>query len=431
MMTLAVEFLIFCLLLGASAMFSGSEVALFSLDWSARDLLAESTDKASKRVLKLLEHPRELLVSILILNTIVNVAAAMIAAVATAQVALAFQWNPVLTVILEVIVLAFVILVVSEITPKLLARRNSIRFSRHVSTVLLPFHKILHPLSRSISGLTKSLHGRFSPLRPLSGDDVKVMAEIGEAHGTLEEAERELIHSIVEFGETTVKEVMVSRLDIIAIEVSTGIDDALEIIRSSSHSRLPLYVEHLDNILGIIHAKDLLPNLTHNGEPNRAVNWQSIARKAIFVPTGKKLDDLLKEFQATKTHVAIAVDEYGGTAGLVTLEDILEEIVGDIRDEYDDAEEALYEKIGKNAYRCDARLDLDDLNDILGLAIDTDVFDFETLGGLILHLSGAIPPVNDVFTYHGLKITVKEVDDRRIKSADVVLIDRDVTSSGG
>ncbi len=429
--TLATEIVVFCFLLFASAVFSGSEVALFSLDWSARDRLAEASDKGSKRVLKLLDQPREVLVTILILNTVVNVAAAMIAAVATAQVAHFFDWSTTITVITEVVVLAFVILVVSEITPKLLARRNAIQFSRLVSVLLLPMHRLLYPVSHMLAGLMRTFHGRFKPVRPLSGEDVKAMAEIGEAHGTLEEEERELIHSIVEFGETMVREVMVSRLDIVAIEVSTTIDEALDLIRETGHSRLPLYVEHLDNILGIVHAKDLLPNLAHNGEPNRDVSWRTIARRALFVPAGKKLDDLLSEFQATKTHIAIAVDEYGGTAGLITLEDILEEIVGDIRDEYDDTEEALYEKIGKNAYRVDARMDLDDLMDVLGVEIDTQSFDFETLGGLILHLTGTIPASGDTLTHQGLRLTVKEVDNRRVRSADIIVLGRDRLSTGG
>ena len=423
--TLAVEFAIFLLLLLSSAVFSGSEVALFSLDWSARERLASAEDRSSARVMKLLEQPREVLVSILILNTAVNVAAAIIAAVVTKQVADFFEWSPLLTVLGEIIVLSFVILVVAEITPKLLARRNSVRFARLVSGFLLALHRLLYPASKSIAELTKSVHGRFQPARRLSGDDVKAMAEIGEAHGTLEEDERELIHSIVEFGETTVREVMVSRLDIIALEVSLSLAESIEIIRESGHSRLPLYVEHLDNILGIIHAKDLLPYLSQNGQPDMEVNWTDLARKALFVPAGKNLDDLLKEFQARSTHIAIVVDEYGGTAGLVTLEDILEEIVGEIRDEYDDSEEPLYEKIGEKTYRFDARIDLDELNEVLDVSLDTEAFDFETLGGLILDLSGTIPSGGDELRYHRLKIVVHEVDNRRIRLADVTVLDED------
>ncbi|MBT8401159.1 MAG: hemolysin family protein [Rhodothermia bacterium] len=423
--TLAVEFGIFLLLLLSSAIFSGSEVALFSLDWSSREKLAEAEDRASARVLKLLEQPREVLISILILNTAVNVAAAIIAAVVTKQVADFFDWNPVLTVLGEVIVLAFVILVVAEITPKLLARRSSVRFARLVSGFLLALHRVLYPASKSIAAVTKTMHGRFTPARRLSGEDVKAMAEIGEAHGTLEEDERELIHSIVEFGETTVREVMVSRLDIVALEVSLRLEEALDVIRESGHSRMPLYVEHLDNILGIIHAKDLLPYLSTNGRPHQEVNWTDISRKALFVPAGKKLDDLLKEFQARSTHIAIVVDEYGGTAGLVTLEDILEEIVGDIRDEYDDSEQPLYEQIAEGTYRFDARIDLDELNEVLEIQLDTAAFDFETLGGLILDLSGTIPSSGDELRYHRLRIVVHEVDNRRIKLADVTVLDED------
>ena len=422
--TLAVEFCIFVLLLLCSAVFSGSEVALFSLDWSAREQLAAAGDRASARVMTLLEQPREVLVSILILNTCVNVAAAIIAAVVTKQVADYFAWSPVIPVIGEVIAVAFVILVVAEITPKLLARRNSVRFARLVSGFLLALHRVLYPASRLIAALMQGVHGRFKPSRRLSGEDVKAMAEIGEAHGTLEEEERELIHSIVEFGETTVREVMVSRLDIVAIEVSTSLDEAIDVIRNSGHSRLPLYVEHLDNILGVIHAKDLLPYLSRNGQPKPTVMWTDIARKTLFVPAGKNLDELLKEFQARSTHIAIVVDEYGGTAGLVTLEDILEEIVGEIRDEYDDSEQPLYEKIAESTYRCDARIDLDELNEILGIELDTEAFDFETLGGLILDLSGTIPSGGDELLYRNLRIVVHEVDNRRIRFADVTVLDK-------
>ncbi len=427
--TIAVEVGVFVVLLGCSAVFSGSEVALFSLDWTARERLSEAKDRASSNVLRLLEHPREILITILILNTGVNVAAAIIAAVVTKQVAVASGWSPVITVVGEVIVLAFVILVVSEITPKLLARRNSVSFARIVSWLLLPLHRVLYPVSRFLAGMMKTFHGRFQPSRRLSGDDVKAMAEIGEEHGTLEEEERALIHSIVEFGETTVREVMVSRLDIIAIEVSTSLEDALNLIRDSGHSRLPLYVDHLDNILGIIHAKDLLAYISPNGQGKTEIHWTDILRKALFVPTAKRLDDLLNEFQARKTHIAIAVDEYGGTAGLVTLEDVLEEIVGDIRDEYDETEETLYEKIGERTYRCDARLDLDELNELLGLHLDTESFAYETLGGLILDISGTIPSGGEELYYQNLKIVVHEVDNRRIRLADVTVLDEDEIST--
>jgi putative hemolysin len=412
---LGAQLLVLVLLLLASALFSGSEVALFSLDSSAREALALASDRASTRVLALLENPRQLLVTILILNTIVNVGAAILAALMVASVAHALGWNPTWTVLSEMVALTFVLLVVSEITPKLIASRHAPAYSRNVSGLLAVLHHVLGPVSRRLASIMAALQQRFTDASShrLSPEDLKAMAEIGEAHGTLEEEERELIHSIVEFGETTVREVMVSRLDVVALSVSSTLDDALAVIRDSGHSRLPLYVEHLDNILGIVYAKDLLPYLTGtNGTPK--LDWTRIARPPMFVPLGKRLDDLLRDFQSKKMHLAIVVDEYGGTAGLVTMEDILEEIVGDIRDEHDDGEEPLYQKLDEYSYRFDARINLDDLNEVLGIELETEDFDFETLGGLIFHLAGAIPSVGDEVEYGSLRMTVETTEHHRI-----------------
>lgn len=423
------------LLLLASALFSGSEVALFSLGPTAREQIALRGDRAGQRVLRLLERPRQLLISILILNTLVNVAASVVAAVMTAAVAMSMNVPKGLVVVLEVVVLTFVLLVISEITPKLLATRHAAAFSRTASLFLWPLHRLVFPLSNLLARSMQAVHGRIKMgTRRLSTDDLKAMAEIGEAHGTLEEAERELIHSIVEFSETTVREVMISRLDIVALPVAATLDEALDVIRTSGHSRLPLYVEHLDNILGIVHAKDLLRYLTHPDGPER-VDWTRLARPTMFVPLGKKLDDLLKDFQAKKTHIAIVVDEYGGTAGLCTLENVLEEIVGDIRDEHDDSEEPYFAWQDEQTLRCDARLNLDDLDELLPFDLgheDAD-FDFETLGGLIFHLSGTIPEEGDAFTYAPpplddgvpapvLKLRVDTLENHRIGRVHVQIV---------
>ena len=421
---LVLQVILLVLLFLASAFFSGSEVALFSLDSSAIDDLQSATDPAARRVRALLEHPRQVLVSILILNTLANVAAAITAAVMIAGLATSFGWSTTWTVLIEMIVLTFVLLVVAEISPKLIASRNAPRFSRFVAGPLLVLHRVLSPISRALAGTMSRVQRRLAVSydHHLSPDDLKAMAEIGEAHGTLEEEERELIYSIVEFGETTVREVMVSRLDIVALPTSATVEEALEVIRTSGHSRLPLYVEHLDNILGIVYAKDLLPHLSRtNGSPTR-IDWTRIARPPMFVPLGKKLDDLLKDFQARKTHLAIAVDEYGGTAGLVTLEDLLEEIVGEIRDEHDEEESELYERLGENTYRFDARIDLDELNEIMGIELDTEEFDFETLGGLIFHVTGEIPTEGEEIRYDGLQIRVETVESNRIGMAVVQLV---------
>ena len=401
-------------LLLLSALFSGSEVALFSLSDSSREALAERSDQASRRVVKLLQRPRELLIAILILNTLVNVATAVLAAVMTASVAAAQNWNPTITLILEVLVLTFVLLVMSEISPKLIATRHATAFARFASGLLMVLDRILYPISSILAKSTHLMHGRVKAGgRRLSSEDLKALADVGEAHGTLELEERELIYSIVEFGETSVREIMVSRLDMVALPVSATLAETLEIIRESGHSRMPLYVDHLDNILGVIYAKDLLPHLNVKGGSER-LDWTRIARPAIFVPMGKRLGDLLKDFQTKKTHIAIVVDEYGGTAGLVTLEDVLEEIVGEIRDEHDETEEELYERVDEKTYRFDARINLDDINELVGIELDTEEYDFETLGGLIFHLTGSIPQEGDEIEFESLKIRVEAVDNHRI-----------------
>lgn len=408
-------------LLILSAFFSGSEVALFSLTPTEKDQLSDNTDRPSKRVVRLLENPRALLVSILILNTFVNVGAAILAAILTHDLALAMSWNPTLTLLGEVVALTFVLLVVSEISPKLLATRHSVNFSRRVSWLLITLHRILYPISSLIARSMNAFHHRFKSANgrlPISGEDLKTMAEIGAAHGTIEEEERELIHSIVEFGNTSVREIMISRLDVVALPAGATIAEAIEIIKATGHSRLPLYVEHLDNILGIVYAKDLLRYMTSHTKDDH-IDWTSLARTPIFVPLGKKLDDLLRDFQARKTHLALVVDEYGGTAGLVTLEDVLEEIVGEIRDEHDETERDPFEKLDENVYRFDARIDLDELNEVAGTHLQTDDFDFETLGGLIFHLAGKIPATGDSFRHKNLRIEVERVESHRI--VDVII----------
>ncbi len=415
--------IVFMFLLVVSAFFSGSEVALFSLDTSARETLAQAEDRASRRVLALIEQPRPLLITILLLNTLVNVSAAILAALMTKRLAEHLQIDHTIVFFVEAVVLTFVLLVVSEITPKLVATQHNLAYSRRASGLLMLMHRLFGPLSRVLSRSMRGLQHLFRPRirQRLSSDDLKAMADIGQAHGTLEEEERELINSIVEFGDTSVREIMISRLDMVALPVTSSLPEALNLIRAYGHSRLPLYVDHLDNILGVVYAKDLLPYLK-NGQHKARVDWTRLMRPPMFVPLGRKLDDLLKDFQRKKTHLAIVVDEYGGTAGMVTLEDVLEEIVGDIRDEHDEPEEVLFEVLDEATFRIDARIDLDDFNDLLGLELDTESFDFETLGGLIFHLSGEIPSQGDKIEHPPLVLRVESVENNRIKKVLVTVV---------
>jgi putative hemolysin len=407
--------IVLTVLLVLSSLFSGSEVALFTIDSGQKADLAEAEDAASQRVTRLLHHPRTVLITILIMNTVVNVGAAITAAVMTHEIAEANNWSPVATLIIEVVLLTFVILVVSEITPKLVASREPIAFAKRMSGILVLLHRLLLPVSSLLARSMAAFHGRFEGMNErLSAEDLKTIAEIGEASGNLEQEEKDLIHSIVEFGETSVREIMVSRLDMVALNVNADVEDAVGIIRETGHSRLPLYVEHLDNILGVVYAKDLLRYQSESPE-EASPDWTRLARPAIFVPLGKMLDDLLTDFQARRTHIAIVVDEYGGTAGLVTLEDVLEEIVGEIRDENDEEEDALIERLDEHDFLVDARIDLDDLFEALQVEIDTDQYDFETLGGLIFHLAREIPQEGDTFEHGPLHLTVGALENNRIR----------------
>ena len=415
---LAIQVGTFVLLLALSALFSGSEVALFSVTAGDREDLGADGGPDAARVLRLLDRPRRLLAAILLLNTVVNVGAAILSTQLMLAASTAFGWEPWVALTANVVGLTFVLLVTSEIAPKLIASRQPVRFARSVAGPLWPLVRLVTPLADLLAALASAVQARFrSEAEPLSSDDIKSMADVGEAEGSIGEEERALIHSIVEFGETTVREVMVSRVDMKALSADADLGEALALIRESGHSRFPLFREHLDNVLGVVYAKDLLPSLgppQGDGVSGATPDWTAIARRPLFVPSSKPLDDMLADFQGSSTHMAIVVDEYGGTAGLVTLEDLLEEVVGEIRDELDAADDRLVHPVEPGVYRAEARIDLDDLADAVGVELDTDGFDFETLGGLILHLAGDIPSPGDEVRHEGLLFRVESVEDNRI-----------------
>jgi CBS domain containing-hemolysin-like protein len=404
--------LVFVTLLLLSALFSGSEVALFSLGAGEREALRSEGSPAANRVLTLLERPRRLLVSILLLNNVVNVGAAILTAAVMLDLAVRLNWSTVATILIQVVALTFVLLVMSEIVPKLVAAQQPDRFAKNVARPLGALVKVLAPFTDLVVRLTEKLQKR-KEVEPLSAEDLKTMADVGQREGTLEEAERRLIHAVAEFHETTAREVMVSRLDIQALPETATLGDALQLIRDTGKSRFPLYRDHLDGLLGVVHAKDLLP-LLGRAPLDEPADWVALARQPRFVPLTCPLDDLLRDLQGAGTHMAIVVDEFGGTAGLVTLEDILEEIVGEIRDEHDQPEAEEVVAIGPGRYRVDPRIDLDDLVQALGIEMDTAAFDFETLGGLIFHVAEDIPKRGDRIDYGPLRMRVEAVDSPRI-----------------
>lgn len=403
-----------------SALYSGSEVAFFSLVNQMEELHDGGLHaKTDGRILTMLNKPRRLLATILIGNTFANIVSSVLAAVLAGKVAIAYELSMFVIYTIQIIVLTFMILILSEITPKIIAINNPLRVSRNMSGFVYVNFILFSPISKLIANSTLSLEKNLpKPDNRMTAQDLKTMAEMGEKEGSIKGDEREIIENVIEFGNTTVREIMTSRVNIVAVNVESTLPEVITLIREKGLSRMPLYENDLDTILGVIYSKDVLPyintNLVRSG-----INWKTIARKALFIPATKKLDDLLRDFQHEKTHIAIVVDEYGGTEGIVTLDDILEEIVGDIGDEYDEVEEKLYTKFKNGIYIFDAKIDLDDLDEILGTSISADDDEFETLGGLVYHLTERIPNVGERVNYKNLELTVHSVKNNRVRKLRV------------
>ncbi len=396
------------------SMVIGCVRVLGALSGSARDTLREIDDAGSRRVLGLLDQRASVLFTLQAIGAVTEIA--LVLATASLLTYLGHLLNAplVLSLSIQIPIIACLVAVGAYLFPKWLASRHAIAFAQGASPFIAGLYHLLSFMTVPLTRWLERIVGYGHIDRPhLSDDDFKTMANLGEAQGTIEEEERELIHSILDFGDTTVREIMVSRMDMNVMPVTSTLDEAYQLLTDGGHSRLPLYEEHLDNILGIIYVKDLLPFLKP-GAWKDTPDWRDVARKTLFVPHGKPLVEMLNDFQTQNVHLAIVVDEYGGTAGLVTMEDVLEEIVGDIRDETDDDEEALHRQVDEHTHSVDARIHIDDLMDLLRVELDVDGYDFETLGGLIFHLTGDIPSIGDEITYDGLNMRIESVENHRI-----------------
>lgn len=420
--TLSIQLVIMFLGLVFSAVFSGSEVAFFSLI-NKQDLLNKDEDfsQIDGRVATMLNKPRRLLATVLIGNTFANIIASVMAAVITGSLMGFTDVPEFLVYTIEVIVLTFVILILSEITPKVISINNPLRISRKLSGFIYFYFILLKPLAKLIAESTVSLE-RVLPKssNTFSSDDIKMMAEVSEQEGSIKEDEREIIENVIEFGNIIVREIMTSRVNIIGVSVEDSLPDVLARIREHSLSRMPLYENDLDTIHGVIYAKDILPYIHSEGD-DQIINWKTISRKALFIPVTKKLDDLLRDFQQEKTHMAVVVDEYGGTEGVVTMDDILEELVGEMVDEGDE-EERLYKRFKNGIYVFDAQVDLDDMEDVLERELTSEEDDFETLGGLIYSITENLPMVGERVIYKDVELTVHSVQKNRIKKVRVKLL---------
>ncbi len=416
---ISIQLLVMILGLGFSAVFSGSEVAFFSLSSRLEELTnATLSHKVDSLILKMLEKPRRLLATILIGNTFANIVSSVMAAVITGSLISYFGLSKLIVFTVEIVVLTFMILIISEITPKIIAINNPLTVSRRWGLFIYVLFVIMKPFTKILAESAIVLERYLpKPSSKMTQEDIKTMAEVSEQEGSIKEDEREIIENVIEFGSITVREIMTSRVNIVSVSMEDSLADVLNVIQEKALSRMPLYENDLDNIIGVIYAKDILPFL-NSEDASPSFNWKSISRKPLFIPATKKLDDLLRDFQQEKTHIAIVVDEYGGTEGIVTMDDILEEIVGDITDESSD-DEQLYTQLRSGIYIFDAKIDLDDMEDILSCELTTEDDEFETLGGLIYHLTESLPTVGERVEYKALELTVHSVQNNRIKKVRV------------
>ncbi|MBI2247134.1 MAG: HlyC/CorC family transporter [Armatimonadetes bacterium] len=396
------------LLLLLSAFFSGAETALFAVNRLRMRRMAEEGRRRPALILRLLEQPGRVLTALLVGNNIANVTASVLATALLVAVL-----GPQLGPIYAIIILTLVILIIGEITPKTFAAKYADRLAILVSRPVHYFTVALTPviwlLSRLSDLLVRPLGGRVNLASPLvTEEEIRLLVKMGEEVGVLQEEERQMIHSIFEFGDTVAREVMVPRIDMICIEDSASLDDILRVILEEGHSRLPVYHESIDRIVGVIYVKDLLSHLKAGHSTLQA---KEVMRPAYFIPETKRLDDLFREMRRKKTPMAIVVDEYGGTAGLVTTEDLLEEIVGPILDEYD-VEEKLVEIVNDQVALVDGRLSLEEVNELLNL--DLPVGEVDTIGGFVYALLGRAPTQGESVRADSVEMQVERLDGQRI-----------------
>jgi len=408
--------LIFLLLLLCSALISGSEVALFSLKPSDFPKTEDQYTQKDRYLIQLLDRPKRLLATILIANNFINIAIVLLYASLSHLI---HPEQPViwygisLQFILDVIIVTFLILLFGEIIPKVYANRYSVKFAHFMATPLVFLDKIFAPLNIPMQKASIFLHQKLgSEKSNLNVDQLSKALELTHEDETSTD-EKKILQGIVSFGNTDTKQVMKPRIDIFALDQTTDFLTVVKHIRENGYSRIPVFKENIDNIKGILYIKDLLPYLNQND-----FKWTKLLRQPYFVPENKKLDDLLNEFKSKKNHLAIVVDEYGGTSGLISLEDIIEEIVGDISDEFDD-EELIYSKLDAKTYVFEGKTNLKDFYQVLKLQDDNEIEknrnDADTLAGFILEIAENFPLKGQTIQFKNFKFTIEAVDNKRIK----------------
>ena len=427
-----VDLVIVLLLIFTGGFFAAAEIALITVKQHRLGQLALEGRRSAQVAQRLTADPNRFLATIQIAITFLGFLASAVGALSLSSVLAGWirlipgdavdAAADTIAFVLVTLLIALASIILGELVPKTLALSFAERFALTVSRPIRLFDRLLSPLVWAISGisgfLVRALGGTERPQGGyLSTEELKMLVETGSEQGGIEEDEKEMIHGVIELAEKSVHEVMVPRIGIRAVNISDPMDEVLDLLVRAGHSRLPVFEENLDNIIGILYAKDLLPYLRAE-QRNGPIDLRAMMRPPVYVPESKRVDELLHEMQTAKRHIAIVVDEYGGTAGLITMEDVVEEIVGEIQDEYDTEEELveLVESDGIDSYRLDGRLSMDDLRDLFDLPDDDEPDEeaYDTVGGFIVHRVGRIPLPGSEVLFGDVMLKVEAADSRRV-----------------
>lgn len=443
---LVISIIILLFLLLASAMISGSEIAFFSIKAVDLSTLEEEKSKTSKRIIDLLREPGKLLATILITNNLVNIGIVILASLVLdnllpKSVYLAFanwintdflntSYNPetfanFLNLLITVVAVTYLLVLFGEVAPKIYANFNKIKFAKAMAQPLHMANRVFGPLSKTLVFLSQKMENQFGSKSNLASikEDIDHAIELTVNNETDEEQEANILKGIISFSELTVKQIMCPRTDIVGVDISSDFYELIRSIKDSGYSRIPIYEEDLDKIVGILYAKDLI------GYLDKDVNfdWRPLIRKEIlYAPESKKVNDHLKDIQSKRMHMAIVVDEYGGSSGIITLEDIMEEVVGDIRDEFDEDEDTEYVRVDDKNFIFDGKTNLQDV--IRFANIESDIFEeirgeSDTLAGLVLEIVGQFPKVDREILLDNIRLKIVLVSKKRIEKISLHILD--------
>ena len=412
-----IKVLVLVLLLACSALISAAEVAMFGLSQTDLNEMGENGSSRGKLIVQLLDKPKKLLATILIANNAINIGIVLL--FSSMGEVLFSNIGGTLRFLLEVVVVTFLILMFGEILPKIYANRNRVQFSHFMAIPIKGLSFLFSPLSMPMRSATLFLEDKLGKKKSnLSVNHLSQALELASEGDTTKE-EQKILEGIVTFGNTDTKQVMSPRIDIFALNEKMKFPEVIQEIKKNGYSRIPVFSENMDNVLGVLYVKDLLPYIER-----KSFNWMSLIREPYFVPENKKLDDLLLEFQEKKNHLAVVVDEYGGTSGIVTLEDVIEEIVGDISDEFDD-EDLIFSKLDDHTYVFDGKTALKDFYRVVKMD-DEEEFEnqkgeSETIAGFVLEISGSFPKLGEKVFFKDYRFVVESMDKKRLKRIKVIL----------